>query len=410
MVRNGSLGLFTIGRALGGGAIALALAGGLAARGAYLSTFTTPFKDGGFENGTDWSYSSGASRVSGQEVGGSYAAVLPGGGTNCEMRDTLASPWNFRWNAPLEGDGVNARPGTLYEYSYQARLGAAGSVTLVHFLSSNGTHGYSQHEYQYSVLTNTSFQTVDVAGLRSRGGSAWDSSLSLRLYTSPAVDLFLDDFTGVTWYRPEMAVSDVSPIAFGTVTKDTQVDAPTRTVSNSQAAVASDRGTDRVSVLYGAAGLHDIGVPPEGWNLETDDVGAIIINDAAGVFCFVTSHPGDDNTEVRLVGADGNVGLLGGLTPESEDLTVRLLPVATAGAYTATLRLVTQAYYAGATLSTGQAGEPFSGLYYLDIPISAEVVPEPASLSLLALAGLAALKRRGRRAPAPVQPGQGGAE
>ena len=78
--------------------------------------------------------------------------------------------------------------------------------------------------------------------------------------------------------------------------------------------------------------------------------------------------------ELKLVGADGLSGLIGGQAPESEELVVRLTGTAKPGDYAATLRIVTQAANIGRR-SIDDAVEPPEAFYYLDIAVIAHVKP-----------------------------------
>ena len=75
---------------------------------------------------------------------------------------------------------------------------------------------------------------------------------------------------------------------------------------------------------------------------------------------------------MKLIGPDGQPGLVGGQAPESEPLVVCFLGADKPGEYAATVRIVTQAGNAG-ILSSARPGEPPVNLYYVDVPIRAKV-------------------------------------
>lgn len=78
--------------------------------------------------------------------------------------------------------------------------------------------------------------------------------------------------------------------------------------------------------------------------------------------------------EPRLVGGDGEWGLLGGEEPERELLAVRFHVCSRPGDFSTTVRIVTQAGNIG-RLSRGSDGEPLMQLFYVDIPVSVTVAP-----------------------------------
>jgi hypothetical protein len=105
-----------------------------------------------------------------------------------------------------------------------------------------------------------------------------------------------------------------------------------------------------------------------------DDQGAVILGKQAELFEFVSERQGTLPQTLRFLGADGQSGLRGGPTPESESVVIRFRGADRPGEYRATLRIVTQAMNAG-VLSAGQPGEPPIHLHYLDIPLSIRVSP-----------------------------------
>jgi hypothetical protein len=86
----------------------------------------------------------------------------------------------------------------------------------------------------------------------------------------------------------------------------------------------------------------------------------------------VSEHLGSTPRQLRLIGSDGQPGLLGGPTPESEPLVVRFVGADRPGAHTATLRIVTQAANLG-VLSSMLPDEPPVNLYYVDVPVTVRV-------------------------------------
>ena len=122
------------------------------------------------------------------------------------------------------------------------------------------------------------------------------------------------------------------------------------------------------TVLYGLAGA-----PPTGKKLiVTDHIGAVLIGEGARHFRIRGERATGDGTGLSLSGADGKPGLAGGSAGEEERFTVTFEGSDKPETCRAVLRIVTQAANTG-TMSRGLEGEPRANLFYLDIPISAEV-------------------------------------
>ena len=176
-----------------------------------------------------------------------------------------------------------------------------------------------------------------------------------------------------------LTLDDNSPLDLGEVGQGATAASKPRAIANGQTRTQpqqlrdDDAASQVATILYGLAGA-----APNGWNHlqvlteATDHVGAVIVGKDADKFEFVSDHCGVTRRQLKLVGADGQPGLLGGPAPETETFSVRFLGAETAGDYQGILRVVTQAGNLG-VLSQGGPGEPPTNLYYVDILIQAHV-------------------------------------
>lgn len=195
--------------------------------------------------------------------------------------------------------------------------------------------------------------------------------------------VYLDNLSELTALRPMFKLDENSPLDLGKVAQGASATSKPRAISNGQARTLpqqlrdDDAAIQVATILYGLAGA-----VPNGWNHlqllteATDHVGAVITGKQADKFEFLSEHCGATKRQLKLMGADGQAGLLGGPAPESETFSVRFLGADKPGDYQATLRIVTQAGNAG-VLSQGGAGEPPVSLYYVDVPISVKVAEKP---------------------------------
>jgi sialate O-acetylesterase len=193
--------------------------------------------------------------------------------------------------------------------------------------------------------------------------------------------LRVDALSPVQILRPTLELASDGPIDLGAVPVKTAKASAPFTISNGQKETVrqqltdADAGTDVATILYGAATFS-----PDGRSAlqkiiaKTDHVGALLIGKDADKFIFVSDHCGDTKQQLKLVGPDGQGGLLGGPTPERETFTVQFIGAEQTGTYTATLRLVTQAGNRG-VLSQANESEPPANLYYLDLPVTVRVGP-----------------------------------
>ncbi len=303
------------------------------------------------------------------EYGGRFVVPLPAGlgigGDRREIRHPLGA-WDQNWNAPLHGP-VNPRPGTLYSVSFDAAAMRDQNAHLACFLTSGGTQSSGFFDESGGVeLVRGEPRRVTIAGVRNTGMTwAWDHTLNLRIFSDGGIGQ-VTNLSPIAFIRPELAISDTTAIDLGTV-KPGQGSAPSveRRIANSQTGTVAIGDKVWRTVLYGTA---RVTAPADKPYLQSiDDVGVVLIGDQAPRF-----ELGDGGQALKLLGADGQSGLAGGETPETEGLTVRFIGSDQPGDYTCTVRIVTQAGNLG-TCSTGKPGEPLAGLYYVDVPVAVHV-------------------------------------
>ncbi len=360
-----------------------------------VDAFTLPFFNPGFETQRDggaatdadaWVETLGAARSSAQVSEGSWAMAMPQAGKFTVVDLVSSHKYHYDWNSDLF-EPARFRPGTAVRYTVDMASGDGSQRKLYANLCVNNTAGgylywgggpvptlftASPTFVTRSVSVQMKEWTSMFGDARSIGGRWIDQS-------STAGTMYVDAFSDLEVIRPRLGLSDDAPFVFGPVAPNTVVTAPARSIYNDQPATLADERSDTSgvsqvpTVLYGVANLQT-GL---NWYYEhafgpTDHVGVKLIGPDAARFQFVTSHPGADNREIKLVGTSGN-GLVGGPSPEQEPLTVRFLGAPSEGEYGATVRIVTQAGNKGA-VSAGGADEPLEYLFYVDLPVVARVV------------------------------------
>lgn len=191
--------------------------------------------------------------------------------------------------------------------------------------------------------------------------------------------LYVDALTPVEILRPLLEIDNTAALDLGTCEVGAARESARLTIRNGQRGTFrqvltdADPGTEFATVLYGAAGfVSDAMGIQQRIIARTDHVGALLIGADAARFEFVSDHRGRTQQQLKLIGADGQGGLLGGAAPEEETFAVRFTGADRPGAYRAVLRIVTQAGNVG-VLSQGAAGEPPIHLYYLDQPVTVRV-------------------------------------
>ncbi len=291
--------------------------------------------------------------------------------------------WDQTWNSTLAGPH-NPRPGTIYQFSFKVRRSektdaARGEATAASHLSTWGTGVGSFFrafgDRKMLKLEGDEPATVTNAGVRNADFKYGQERI---MTLCAGGNANLSDFSPIEFVRPELAVSDLSPINLGTVKPgEKSAESQPREISNCQRWTTSSGNETFRTVLYGTAHIKSDKDKPY---LQTiDDVGAVLVGENASLFELVPKNvvleenSASDGQGVKLIGEDGLPGLAGGEKPESESFTVRFRGADKPGKYSATVRIATQAGNMGA-LSKGGVDEPLAGIYYSDIPVSVAVL------------------------------------
>jgi len=279
--------------------------------------------------------------------------------------------WDGKWTSDLKTN-TNPRPGTIYSYRVQARLNGMGKQEdrLSIQISIGAAHNRSVFDNSGPSPISVTPKPISLerVGIRktSQGGS-WAQDLSVIIKARN--DLTVHDISPIRFIRPKLGLSRSEAIQL----KGHEPSEPMRIFNAQEKTLTDFKGVEWTTIVYGVSKLTQPKPDKQPWNWESDYVGARLIGEDAARFQILgeADHLVDGGSGVKLIGSDGEVGLAGGKEPEVEEIRVKLRDAVGRGSYRATLRIVTQT--AAGTLSTGKPGEPKKGLYYVDIPVTAEV-------------------------------------
>lgn len=348
-----------------------------------VDSFAIAFRNPGFEAEGEWNLQGGAARNDTHASDGKWSVALPPKAGIVQDNIAACGIYGYDWNSDLL-EPNHFRPGTVTGYTVDIAADGAGPQTgYMRLCANSSATGYqywggipnistASRQFVTRRIASQMTPTFDLSGAGAGVGT-------LFAHMGGEGTLYVDHLSPITVIRPRLAISDTRPIDLGEIAADSASVSAERTVANSQTLTLPDQRDDAAearpvpTVLYGVCNLKS----SLQWGFEhvwgeTDHVGAVLIGKDAGLFEFVSEHRGATPQELKLVGADGKGGLVGGPTPEAEKLVVRFVGSAKPGRYTATARVVTQAGNLG-TLSDGAPGEPFAHLWYVDIPVSATV-------------------------------------
>ncbi|MCL4204792.1 MAG: hypothetical protein KJ000_20125 [Pirellulaceae bacterium] len=335
------------------------------------------------EMAADWVLANGAVRTRERASDGQWSLKLPAKEAGASQND-IARGFGCVWNCdPLLPLAV--RPGCVAAYSVD--MAVSGGKPLSAYMRLCQNANASGYQFWGGVplprTASATFVRREIAALFApvfdlSGPDTAGGLFSHQNHAEGAV--FLDNFSEVTLLRPLLTVSDTEPITLPEAKPGQGVASAPRTVTNGQRRISPRQLDDAPAepvptVLYGLAGCPR--TEPHHMQRLTapcDDQGAVILGEQAELFEFTSEHRGATPQTLRFLGADGQSGLRGGPTPESESVVMRFRGADRPGEYRATLRIVTQAMNAG-VMSAGQPGEPPIHLHYLDIPLSVRVSP-----------------------------------
>ena len=335
------------------------------------------------ETAADWVLANGAVRTRERASDGEWSLKLSAQNAGASQND-IARGFGYVWNCdPLLP--LTVRPGCVAAYSVD--MAVTGGKPLSAYLRLCQNANASGYQFWGGVplprTASATFVRRQIAALFAPvfdlGGP--DTAGGIFSHQNNAEGaVFLDNFSEVTLLRPLLTISDTGPITLPPTKPGQSVASAPRTITNGQRRTCPRQLDDAPAepvptVLYGLAGCPR--TEPHHMQRLTapcDDVGAVILGEHAELFEFTSEHRGTLPQTRRFLGADGQSGLRGGPTPESESVVVRFRGADRPGEYRATLRIVTQAMNAG-VLSAGQPSEPPINLHYLDIPLSVRVGP-----------------------------------
>ena len=309
------------------------------------------------------------------------AAILLNGKHAGVKQEKIAVGAGYAWNSdPLRE--LSLRPGCVIGYAVDIAAGpgdgaATGYMRLCQHPNASGSDAWG---IPLISTAGEAFARRHVAQrLSAERVLPGDTVGTLFANHDGKRPVYLDNLSDLTALRPMLTLDDNSPLDLGEVGQGATAASKPRAIANGQTRTQpqqlrdDDAASQVATILYGLAGA-----APNGWNHlqvlteATDHVGAVIVGKDADKFEFVSDHCGVTRRQLKLVGADGQPGLLGGPAPETETFSVRFLGAEKVGDYQGILRVVTQAGNLG-VLSQGGPGEPPTNLYYVDIPIQAHV-------------------------------------
>jgi hypothetical protein len=284
----------------------------------------------------------------------------------------LMGAWDKKWTSDLSGPR-NPRPGTIYEFDVTGRKVGAKHGNLTAFLTTPSTKGGTNFLSSGPLtFTEGQPQTQTAAGIRNtKMDNAWTRRFAVRMYSAENVEV--THLSPVRFVRPLLGLSAPDAIDLGVVSPNTvsKPSAPIK-ITNAQTKATEGNGTTFATILYGAASVAPGKEEKTAWQQTNDNTGVLLVGSNAQHFELKGDQVAAGGRSAKLVGADGEPGLNGGESPESETLTVTFKGASKPGKYSTVVRIVTQAGNRG-TLSKGEAGEPMAGLYYLDVPVSVTV-------------------------------------
>jgi hypothetical protein len=278
--------------------------------------------------------------------------------------------YDLKWNAALKGPR-NPRPGTVYSFTFDAELVGKKQSTLDVVLAAHSTSNRHVSEDSGMIPIINGKHTYTRVGRRNtRMIEAFRSWMTV--VAEARKEAIVSNLSPIRFIRPQLGLSDDTGIDFGKLDK-AKASAPSanRRIFNAQTKTLRDFKTEWATVLHG---VRQITIPDEKkqYFQESDYVGIEIVGEHADLFEIISPNATEDGKGLKLIGKDGKVGLVGGEESEFEEFQIRFRGSDKTGNYKAQMRVVTQAGGRG-VISKGEEGEPMAGLYYLEIPVAAEV-------------------------------------
>ncbi|MEX1042208.1 MAG: DUF1592 domain-containing protein [Pirellulaceae bacterium] len=274
------------------------------------------------------------------------------------------------WNDSLVGP-ANIRPGSLLAFDFDVDLVAKPSDHLDVFLATAGASNDSMisNSGGFKVEGEGKHRLTQVGLRKTTTHDSWNNIITLAIRTR--TQTVVSNVSPIRVVRPQLEVSDSSPIRFPGLGVNQTAESPERRVFNAQKTTITDQhDAAQATLLYGMCRV--TGDPKRAYFMDTEHVGLELIGPDAQRFELLGGHAIDDGQAMKLLGEDEEPGLKGGPQPEFETFQVRFRGAPQAGTFEAKLRVVTQAGNLG-TPSSGEEGQPTKGLQYVEIPLEAIV-------------------------------------
>lgn len=287
-----------------------------------------------------------------------------------ESHITTIANSSHSWNGSLVGPD-HIRPGSVVAFDFDVRLVAKESDRVAVFLATAGAANTSMFTnaggFQFEGEGTHRFRQV---GRRNANMlDAWNSDINLVVKTQ--TQTVVGNVSPLHVVRPQLGVSDDSPIAFKNVKPGKTAESKPRHVFNAQKKTVADKnGKPWETILYGTAALQ--ADEKRTYLVSTEHVGIELVGEHADKFRLAGDNATEGGKAITFIGTDEDPGLLGGPDPEKEVFEVHFQGASKPGTYQASVRIVTQAGGKG-TRSAGGEGEPWPRLYYVDIPVEATV-------------------------------------
>ena len=278
--------------------------------------------------------------------------------------------YDQKWNSDLSGP-QNPRPGSIYSFAFDAELVGKKEASLDVLLGTNSSPNRYVNEDSGQFTIANGKHTYTRVGRRKTGmNDAFRNWMTV--VASARKDAIVSNVTPIRFIRPQLGLSDDTGIDFGTLEKG-KASAPSasRRIFNAQTKTLKDFKTEWPTILYGVCKI-TLTDEKRHYTQESDYAGIEITGEHAGLFEIVSPHATEAGKGLKLMGVDEKPGLVGGKESEFEEFQIRFRGSDMPGQYKAQMRVVTQAGGKG-VISKGEEGEPTAGLYYLEMPLSAEV-------------------------------------
>jgi hypothetical protein len=286
-----------------------------------------------------------------------------------KLIENIANSSHF-WNGTLNGP-ANIRPGSVVSFDFDVRMVAKERDSIDVYLATPGGPNRSMFASGrgFTVEGEGTHRLTRVGRRKTDMHDAWNNIIDMVVHTQ--VQTVVGNFSPLRVIRPQLGLSDDSPIRFESVARGAAAESKPRRVMNAQRKSLTDHeGTTWNTILYGTARLEQD--PKRAYHFSSRHIGVELLGEHADQFELVGQRVVEEGHALMLYGSNGQPGLDGGAEPEAEEFRVRFRGTDKPGTYRCMLRIVTQAGGIG-KCSTGGEGEPTKDLHYVDIPVETVV-------------------------------------